>query len=106
MSMKSVEMQIAVPRTNEAGRIQHEGQQRPHIDQSLLAAENIKKGELERKRTSNLDESAQNTMVRREGKGSSEQHENHSQQDVKLIEQEKEQMAEHPYKGKHIDFSL
>lgn len=106
MSMKSVEMQIAVPRTNEAGRIQHEGQQRPHIDQNLLAAENIKKGELERKRTSNLDESAQNTTVRREGKGSSEQHEEHSHQDDKLIEQEKEQLAEHPYKGKHIDFSL
>ncbi|MNI32092.1 hypothetical protein D3C76_15750 [compost metagenome] len=108
MNMKPVEMQIAIPRTSEAGRIQNEGQQRPHIDQNLLAGENIKNSEHDRKRSSGVDESAHNTTVRREGNGSSEQQEGqaHSNHEDGHAEQGKEQMAEHPYKGKHIDFSL
>ncbi|MNZ55329.1 hypothetical protein D3C78_732540 [compost metagenome] len=106
MNMKPVEMQIAIPRTSEAGRIQNEGQQRPQIDQNLLASQNIKDSEHDRKRSTGVDESAHNTTVRRDGNSSSEQHAEHSKQDDSHAEQEKEQMAEHPYKGKHIDFSL
>lgn len=106
MSMKSVEMQIAIPRTSEAGRIQQDQQHRPLNEQTLLAGQNIKNSELERRRSANIDESAHNTTVRREGNASFDQEQDHSQSEEKQEEQAKKQPAEHPYKGRHIDFSL
>lgn len=106
MNMKSVEMQIAIPRSSEAGRIQQDQQHRPVNDQTLLAGQNIKNSELERRRSANVDESAHNTTVRREGNASLGQEQDHSQSEEKQEEQEKKHPAEHPYKGRHIDFSL
>ncbi|MEF2965185.1 hypothetical protein V3851_05010 [Paenibacillus sp. M1] len=107
MNLKAVEMQIAVPRTNEAGRIQHEVQQRPLIDQSLLSAENIKQHEQQRQRSAIVDESAQNRTVKRDGDPQGERQGQASHGD-QTEDQEKEQKhpAEHPYKGHHIDLSL
>ncbi|WP_068786025.1 hypothetical protein [Paenibacillus phocaensis] len=106
MNMKSVEMQIAVPRTNEAGRVQHDQQHRPLLDQSLLSVQALKDGEIERRRSAGVDESAHNTTVRREGNGSSAREQEHGSSGDKPDEQGQEQKAEHPYKGKHIDLSL
>ncbi|MGG6311148.1 hypothetical protein [Paenibacillus macerans] len=106
MNMKSVEMQIAVPRTSEAGRVQHDQQHRPLIDQSLLSVQTVKGSEIERRRSAGVNESAHNTTVRREGNGSfAEEQEQHHSGD-KPGEQEQEHLAEHPYKGRHIDLSL
>ncbi len=108
MDLKAIEMQIAVPRTHEAGRVQHEAQQRPLIDQSLLSAENIKERELERHRSSNIDESAHNRTVKREESSSGHQQQGHASSGEKQEEEmeSQPQPAEHPYKGKHIDLSL
>lgn len=106
MNMKPVELQIAVPRTTEAGRVQQEVQQRPLIDQSLLSAESIREHEVERKRSSNIDESAHNSTINRDEHPQGGQRQHQSSSGQKHDEQEKEQPAEHPYKGKHIDLSL
>ncbi|WP_055108437.1 hypothetical protein [Paenibacillus ihumii] len=105
MNMKSVEMQIAVPRTSEAGRVQQDQQQRPLIDQSILAGQNMKASELERKKSQSLERSARNKTVKREGNAASEQEKGQAEAEEKQKEREKEQ-AEHPYKGRHIDLSL
>lgn len=44
MNMKPVELQIAVPRTSEAGRVQHDQQHRPLLDQNLLSQQAVKTG--------------------------------------------------------------
>ncbi|MBW4841538.1 MAG: hypothetical protein KZY74_19290 [Paenibacillaceae bacterium] len=107
MNMKSVEMQIAVPRTSEAGRVQHDQQHRPLLDQSLLSAQALKDSEIERRRSAGVDESAHNTTVRREGNGSFAQEQEHGGSGDKSDEQGQEpHRAEHPYKGRHIDLSL
>ncbi|RUT46875.1 hypothetical protein EJP82_09220 [Paenibacillus anaericanus] len=106
MNMKSVEMQIAIPRTSEAGRIQQDQLQRPLNEQTLLAGQNIKDSELERRRSANVDESAHNTTVRREGNASFNQEQEREQTEEKQEERDKKHPAEHPYKGRHIDFSL
>ncbi|MCM3699115.1 hypothetical protein [Paenibacillus macerans] len=109
MNMKPVELQIAVPRTSEAGRVQHDQQHRPLLDQSLLSMQAVKTGEAERQRSAGVDESNRNKNVRREGNGSfSEEQEPERESGGKPDEQEPkpEQLAEHPYKGRHIDFSL
>ena len=67
MSLKSVEMQIAVPRTQEAGRVQNEFQQRPMQDQALLADQLKKEDADDKKRSTSVDESA-NTAIRDDNK--------------------------------------
>ncbi|WP_018750942.1 hypothetical protein [Paenibacillus sanguinis] len=105
MNMKSVEMQIAVPRTGDAGRVQQDQQHRPILDQSMLSGQTVKNSELERQRSAGVDESAHNLNVRREGNGSGAQEHGEASPGDNDEEGEREHMAEHPYKGKHIDLS-
>ncbi|WP_235439861.1 hypothetical protein [Paenibacillus sp. DMB20] len=70
MSLKSVEMQIAVPRTSEASRIQQEHHQRPTQDQSFLAGEHIKQSRQAAQRSTEIDETAE-SAVRDGGSGHS-----------------------------------
>ncbi|KQY83145.1 hypothetical protein ASD24_12745 [Paenibacillus sp. Root52] len=104
MSFKAVELQIAVPRTSEAGRYQNEYQQRPVIDQSLLAEQTAKEAEAARHRSEAMDETS-NAALRDNYSHDSEQ-KNGSQEPESSENQENVKPAEHPYKGKHIDFSL
>ena len=108
MSLKSVEMQIAVPRTQEAGRVQNELYQRPTQDQALLADQLKKEAAENQKRSTSVDESA-NTAIRDDNKknasGQSDQSGDQSQTESDAAVKEPAP-AEHPYKGKHIDFSL
>lgn len=102
--MKSVEMQIALPRTHEAGKIQNEFLQRPVQDQVQLAAQNIKESREMSQRSTGVDETA-NSSIREEGKQHSSHKDGHSQ----LQQQDQapeEHPAEHPYKGRRIDLSL
>ena len=104
--MRSVEMQIAMPRTHEAGKIQNEFLQRPVQDQVKLAAQNIKESQEMSQRSTEVDETA-NSSIREEGKQHSSQKDGLSQ--TQEIEQEpviEKHPAEHPYKGHRIDLSL
>ena len=66
LSLKSVEMQIAVPRTNEAGKVHNEFQQRPQNEQMLLAGEQTKNSRAEAQRSTEVSETAE-TAVRDDG---------------------------------------
>lgn len=103
--MKPVEMQIAIPRTSEATRIQQDQQYRPLSDQALLANQNIKEAEHKQKVSPEVNESGDNTVIKREKDHPSSHHDQSSHEQL-TSEQEKEHFAEHPYKGKNIDFSL
>lgn len=105
MNLKAVEMQIAVPRTGEAGRVQQDAQHRPLVEQSLLSVEHMKQQEHQRQRSNGVDESAHNTTVKRDGHHS-EHAQGQSASEEQEEEQNKERPAAHPYKGKHIDLSL
>jgi hypothetical protein len=103
MSLKPVELQIALPRTTEAGKIMNESQQRPAIDQHQLAGQNVKQSQEMTMRSSEVDESSESALRDGGDKGnhhsggnpSSEQHSKSATRD-----------AEHPYKGQRIDLSL
>ncbi|GIP56519.1 hypothetical protein QNH46_10960 [Paenibacillus woosongensis] len=106
MNMKSVEMQIALPRTNEAGRIQQDQQQRPLIDQTILAGQNMKTSELERGKSQAMEQSARNKTVKREEDAASGQDKEQRDAEEQQEERDKEKAAKHPFKGRHIDLSL
>ncbi|MCM3782933.1 hypothetical protein M3231_08090 [Neobacillus mesonae] len=106
MSLKAVELQIAVPRTSEVGRYQSEYDHRRSSEQSLLADNQMKKEKKEAKQSPKTNESEQASIKnQRNSAGSSSDHvalsNNPSpEEEVEAVS------AEHPFKGKHFDVSL
>lgn len=104
VSMKSVELQIAIPRTHEAGKIQNEFHQRSSQEQSLLMNQQVKESRELQQRSSGVDDTS-NASIRDGGK----QNSSHSDGQTQSNQQEhssEQHSAEHPYKGHHIDLSL
>ncbi|MDQ0193463.1 hypothetical protein [Paenibacillus wynnii] len=103
MSLKPVELQIAVPRATEAGKLQNDLQHRPSLNQQQLAGQNVKSSHELTQRSSGVDETAE-TSVRDDG-----QHDHGSggnSSPGKKDESTKYRDAEHPYKGHSIDLTL
>lgn len=103
MSLKPVELQIALPRTADAGKIQNDLQHRPSLQQQQLAGQNVKTSHELTQRSTGVDESAE-TAVRDDG-----EHGNSSGGQAssgKKKQPDKYRKAEHPYKGHSIDLSL
>jgi hypothetical protein len=102
VSLKGVELQIAIPKTFDAGKIADQHQQNT-INQQLHANEALKR-EIERKQFS-VNESEEMDAINEEednnqpGDGQSKNRQN------KKNKQELEQKAKHPFKGNLFDFS-
>ncbi|WP_268624430.1 hypothetical protein [Paenibacillus alvei] len=108
MNWKPVEMQIAIPRTQESSTLQHQQQQRPVTEQAMLNDQAQRLMEKSRERNAQV-ESSQDARIR------NQHHEggNHAERDgsdnshSEQKQDETEQVmvpAQHPFKGKHIDF--
>ncbi|WP_405102148.1 hypothetical protein [Oceanobacillus sp. FSL H7-0719] len=96
MSWKSIEMQVALPRTQDAGKIQEQLQKQPEILQSALTQSQLKQEKIKRTRVSESEKS-EKLRLKKDKTDSSSQ------------ELEKEIVAEkditHPYLGKSVDFN-
>ncbi|MBO2945728.1 hypothetical protein JJQ72_17255 [Paenibacillus sp. F411] len=103
MSLKSVEMQIAVPRTTEAGKIQQEQHQRPSQEQLFLSAEQLKDSKEAAQRSTEVDQSS-DAIMRDGGKGGSQSQS--QKQGEELPKDHKLPAADHPYKGRNLDITL
>lgn len=106
MSLKAVELQIAVPRTSEAGKYQSEHRQRNMNDQATLGHEASKETEAVRHRSTAVDESTEASVTEQEEQRQNEHSPQHRMSANAQDEQAAEHPAEHPYKGHHIDLSL
>lgn len=104
MTLKSIELQVALPRVTEAGNIQNQLSQKPAYDQSQIAQHNMKQAEQRLKRSNELDE-ASTLLVGEEDEKREKQGQQHSGNKGKQQGEEQERI-EHPYKGRHIDLSL
>lgn len=104
MSMKAVEMQIAIPRTTEAGKIQNDVHHRSSQEQQFMTGQQIKESQDLSQRSTGIDETA-NAAVREDGKQPDSKRQG-SHGHKSKPEQEEHPDAEHPYKGHHLDVSL
>ena len=107
MSLKGVEMQIAIPRTNEAANVQHHLNQKPVYDQAALAGQQAKLSESEKNKSAKVDETS-HLNVREDGRGNTAEGRGangRKKYGTKRSVPHEEETA-HPYKGKHIDISL
>ncbi|MFS0727868.1 hypothetical protein [Paenibacillus sp. 1P07SE] len=106
MTYRSLDLQISVPRTPDAGGLQSQMMNRPIMEQEKLAEESLKTEEELRRKSSEVEASAEPAIRDDEkGRGGSGQ-QRHAQGETEENHPPKESPAPHPYKGKHIDISL
>lgn len=102
MSLKAIEMQIALPRTHDAGKIQEQLQQRgQHLQEH--AAQSVTKEDDLKRNTVVKNNQKQEARLNKDGSQSSQQ-----QQKGRDDDQSKDEhpvVPHHPYKGKVIDYS-
>jgi hypothetical protein len=102
MTLKAIEMQVALPRTFDAGKIQHQMQ---HQGQVLNenASQMVHKDAIKKRQTVIQNTGKQNIALKKE----SEKHGKHGKKRNKNQQSDKEELPNktHPYKGKSIDFS-
>ncbi|WEK56164.1 MAG: hypothetical protein P0Y55_08985 [Candidatus Cohnella colombiensis] len=103
MSYKPIDMQVSIPRTLELSSLQHHQQQRAANDQTLLGQQGQKTAEHEAKRSQKAESASQH------GINDQESHQGNGQHSGNKKNNSEEQTegtvpAQHPFKGKHIDF--
>ncbi len=100
MSWKSIEMQVALPRTQDAGKLQEQMLKQNQHFQESLAQSQMKEAEQKRKRVQEF-ESINDVKIKDEDR------DNPSSEDQQsgARDHNNEESIEHPYLGKRIDFS-
>ncbi|WP_100404460.1 hypothetical protein [Bacillus solitudinis] len=101
MSIRPVEMQGSIPQSQNASKIQDQIQQRGQVGQEIIS-EHLKQEELKKRRQVNETNDSEKTRLQSEDKEKNQQHEQNNQ---KQDRKRKETQADHPYKGKFVDFS-
>ncbi|MGN7939856.1 hypothetical protein [Virgibacillus sp. 6R] len=99
MSLKNIEMQIALPRTHDAGKIQEQLNQRSQLIHDQLAHTINKETDIKRSKVPENSSSAK-LKLKRDNKNQQE----HQQQEKKEKNEKQSEIESHPYKGKTIDF--
>ena len=104
MSLKTIELQVALPRTQDAGKIQELLQNR---GQQLIehAAEQEKKSAKAKKETVYRQESNSPVEYKKQNNNSGQQEKQGQNDEAKKDHSAFSQAAFHPYKGKQIDYT-
>lgn len=105
MSLRNIELQVALPRTVDAGKVQEQIMQKANIDQQQTAI--LLQQEQERNRIRSTP-----ALPTTESVAIHQHHESNKQTNLKRkkkkasTEKEQPKEADHPYKGRFIDISL
>ena len=102
MSLKGVELQVAIPKTFDAGKMAD--QQHQNVIQQQLNANEALKREIERKQTVVNDTEGMDAISEEEERESNYKEQSDNPNKKKKNKKEKEK-AQHPFKGNFIDFS-
>ncbi|MDF2039739.1 hypothetical protein P2R12_22625 [Cytobacillus oceanisediminis] len=102
MSLKSIELQIALPRTFDAGKIQDQLQQRGQTISGLAAESTLENAEKQRT-TVIKHEQKQNVNLGNDDRESQKEAGGHDRKENQKKDSNDKQ--NHPYKGKVIDYS-
>ncbi len=107
MNMKPIDLQMAIPRATEVGRVQQQMQHKPQQDQAMLQQTNSKDSDLAAQKPTEVDKSDQDAISKDEKKENQNQEQGQKKRARKnKAYAKKPDDAEHPYKGKNLDLSL
>lgn len=103
MSLKTVELQVAIPRTQDAGKMQEQLNKQGQQFQETLTEKQLKEEQLKRQQVNKYDD------VEKRDVSDDEEQAQHQEREKKQKKQQKiENQAHktnHPYIGNRIDFS-
>lgn len=97
MGWKSIEMQVALPRTVDAGKVQEQLQKQSEQMQGALAASQMEQERIKRTKVGETEDMEQLKLKK-------EQEDKH-QSELKKSDIAKDVDSSHPYLGKRIDFN-
>jgi hypothetical protein len=97
MSWKSVEMQVALPRTTDAGKLQDQMLKQNQHFQEALAQSQVKQDNQKRKKVQDFEE----VHLQKDGRQDSDQTMN--QEQSRQAKKDTDQKIKHPYLGNHFD---
>lgn len=103
MSWKSIEMQVALPRTQDAGKLQENISKQSQQFQNELTQQQIEKDKLQQQRVNEFEniENLKTNDEQEEENASGEKSSQECEENITIDEQ----LLEHPYLGSHIDYS-
>lgn len=103
MGFKSIELQVAIPRSQDAGKMQEQMMKQGQQFQETLTEQQLREEVLKRKQVNQYD-AVEKQVIKDEEKRKQQQEKERNEQNEK---EEKEQKKEinHPYLGKNVDFS-
>lgn len=112
MSLKAIDMSIAVHKNTDAGMVQRDIQNKPSADQAALAQTMVKTDELSRRRTVGLEESDKSRIrdnrKDKNGSGGSSGQDGEQTPSSRTASSStaKQKDSGHPFKGHRIDLSI
>jgi len=105
VSWKSVELQVALPRTQDAGQLQEQMSKQNQRFQETLTQHQLREEIIKRRQVREFEETMGKKVMPDE-KNEQQQKSHDDQDDQKSTKDEKQTPTiTHPYLGQHIDFS-
>jgi hypothetical protein len=106
MTLKSIDLQLAVHKNGDAGFIQHQLKNKPSQDQAMLAVDTHKQEIHDRHKSVKTERSANAGIRDGQANGQSGGSRQGTSKDKKSTEPGTSNEPAHPFKGRHIDLSL
>lgn len=100
MSLKLVELQVALPRTQDIGKLQEQIQQKGQQLQEQITTTQLKEDYQKRKQVNKHQETAKNQFYK---DNQNKQNTSTSERNKKIKKQTKHDQSQHPYKGNLLD---
>lgn len=104
VSWKSVEMQVALPRTQDAGQLQEQLSKQNQRFQETLAQHQLKDEIIKRRQVREFEETVGKKIMREDADAQGKNQAKDQQNQQKAKEETKKNLT-HPYLGQHIDLS-
>lgn len=102
MGLKAVEMQVAIPRTQDAGKMQDDAMKQNQQFQDKLTQHQLRQDQLRRTKVNEYDQVKKRDVTEDKSDSSREQDEQNEQKNTSGTQNEQ---INHPYLGNNIDFS-
>lgn len=106
MSLKSVELQVAIPKTTEWAKLQNQHDLKPLHDHQDAALEMQKKQDEDRLRSQEAESAAKGDIKDKQERSRENGTPKRRTRSPSLAEEEEKNLQQHPFKGKIVDISL
>jgi len=106
VGFKPIDLQTSMPRVTEVSPLQQIQQQRPAMEQEMLGQQAEKLRQKQAQSNTKTEASSQRTISEREPRQQGSKDRSRKKRSNGEKTEEKGDASGHPYKGKHIDFTL